>query len=171
VTSNSQYFETTYFAGFQTLNLLGGMGSQTLNLAGLDAATSLTKVSFSGADTLNADIAADTLIVSNIPSRVKVSLVGGKGNDRFEMAQTLTALDSVFISAGQGRDTLQTNHRYTAARARLAQRAGVENFLNTKPVLTPPVAAPAEVYGGSTTGTGSSNTNVDAAWAELLAAL
>ncbi len=110
VVSSNPAFETTNFSGFDAVEVLGGLGSQTLIMAGLDAAATETSVTLFGTDTFGTDAGSDLLIVQASAAGVVTNLFGGAGNDIFRIGnpanQVGNVLGAVFVHGEDGTDAL-----------------------------------------------------------------
>lgn len=76
-------FETAFFAGWTTVTVRSGPGAETINLVGLDAASSETTINLDGDNITNTDAAGDTIRVQSLPATVTANLFGGAGGDLF----------------------------------------------------------------------------------------
>lgn len=95
VTSSNPLFETTFFQGFGTLQVLGGTGSQTLEMNGLDSAATETLVMLFGTDTFGTDVGDDQFFIRQSAATVLTLAVGGGGNDTFNVGNALGVVDNI----------------------------------------------------------------------------
>lgn len=87
--------ETTYFAGFDSVYVYGGTGSETITLWGLDAASSETAITVDGDDSFGTDAADDWIRLGSLPATVNATLLGGGGNDNFENLTVIQNMDGI----------------------------------------------------------------------------
>ncbi|HID23610.1 MAG TPA: hypothetical protein EYP14_14600, partial [Planctomycetaceae bacterium] len=87
VDGDAAAFEDVTFSGYGRLIVVGGPGAETIDLIDLDvgAGSPLTQVVLDGDDATDTDASADTLRVRSLPAAVNVTLLGGAGDDAFEL--------------------------------------------------------------------------------------
>ncbi len=84
-----QGFSTTNFSGFGSLLVRSGDGADTVDLATLDSATTLTDVTLDADNFSSTDASADTLQVESTGGvAATVRLLGGQGNDTFNVLKS-----------------------------------------------------------------------------------
>ncbi|MFO0844924.1 MAG: hypothetical protein U0797_21440 [Gemmataceae bacterium] len=104
-------FTDVLFGGFNQLTLRGGTGSQTMTLSSLDALdAALQGLTISGDNVRHDDPAADFLTVHALRAGLAGTLVGGAGNDVFEVVP-----GSMTILGDAGANRLVINGSATAA--------------------------------------------------------
>ena len=87
--AGSATFEPVVFSGFTGLVVRGGLGSQTIDLVNVDAASGLTNIVLDADNLTNTDISADTVSVQStagLPATVR--MLAGQGNDTFRIEKT-----------------------------------------------------------------------------------
>ena len=104
------------FRGFDMLSVVGGNGSQSLQMLGLDAATPPASVLLHTGNTADllgtgdTDAAADSLRVFSTPDATSVSLLPGGGDDLVVLTDAASSLDGILaplhIDGGDGNDRL-----------------------------------------------------------------
>ncbi|HND53272.1 MAG TPA: calcium-binding protein, partial [Pirellulaceae bacterium] len=111
-------FETNYFSGFGSLSVIGGDGAETMTIASVDGAdpdgagagAALASVTLD-ADNLQSgppytapngsDTSNDVLVVQTLPATVTATLLGGGGNDQFQIYYNSGGGDTVDGILGQ----------------------------------------------------------------------
>ncbi len=98
----------TSLTGFTGLTILGGDGAEQIEVLTVDA--SVLDLEVSGDNRAGSDTSADTLRVHALPAGIAASLVGGAGNDRFELYDSGNTVDGILspvtIDGASGNDTL-----------------------------------------------------------------
>ena len=87
-------FETTRFAGFGTVLVRGGTGSETITLQNIDVGgggNPLTSIILDGDNTTQTDASVDVLNARNLPAGISALLFGGAGADTFNLFDGATA--------------------------------------------------------------------------------
>ncbi len=91
---------TTTLSGFAGLAVVSGNGAESIDLQSVDAGvlTSVQLVAGNTSDLLGlagGDIAADTLRVQSLPSTTSATLLGGGGNDSFQLYNATNTVDLI----------------------------------------------------------------------------
>jgi hypothetical protein len=107
------------FHGFDALTVVGGSGSQAIDLVGLDAATSLIDLHLVAGNTADllgqgaADTANDRIRVHAVPASTRVTIAAGQGDDLIELGDPSHWLGGILapiqIDGGSGHDQLIVN--------------------------------------------------------------
>ena len=84
VVSGNGGFETTFHAGFDTVTVRSGEGSETVTLQGLDPASSETAMTIDADMITNGDVANDTIIVQSLPATVGAHAAGRPGRRQLQ---------------------------------------------------------------------------------------
>jgi Ca2+-binding RTX toxin-like protein len=110
---SSATFEPVLFSGFASTIIRSGAGADTIDLTSIDAADpdgagpgeALTALSLDADSLTNSDNSGDTIIVRTLPATVTATLLGGQGNDAFNIYNDQgtggTSDDSVDAILGQ----------------------------------------------------------------------
>ena len=105
-------FTALVFEGFNDLQVVSGTGAELIDLIALDSATTLTSVELDADDVFAADdVSNDTIRVRSTPAGVtSVSLLGGLGDDLFQIFDAGSTVDNIFaaldVDGEGGNDTL-----------------------------------------------------------------
>jgi hypothetical protein len=105
-------FTALVFDGFNELQVVSGTGAELIDLIALDSATTLTSVELDADDVFAADdVSNDTIRVRSTPAGVtSVSLLGGLGDDLFQIFDAGSTVDNIFaaldVDGEGGNDTL-----------------------------------------------------------------
>ena len=105
-------FTALVFEGFNDLQVVSGTGAELIDLIALDSATTLTSVELDADDVFAADdVSNDTIRVRSTPAGVtSVSLLGGLGDDLFQIFDAGSTVDNIFaaltVDGEDGVDTL-----------------------------------------------------------------
>lgn len=100
-------FETTRFANFGNVSILGGDGGETLTLAGIDAGAGnpLAFIDLDGDNFTNTDAGNDTINVLTLPAGVLATLLGGA--DTGVLTNGVVAGGDVFNLSNPGTNSLE----------------------------------------------------------------
>ncbi|QDU03547.1 hypothetical protein V6x_32680 [Gimesia chilikensis] len=105
-------FTALVFEGFNELQVVSGTGAELIDLIALDSTTTLTSVELDADDVFAADdVSNDTIRVRSTPAGVtSVSLLGGLGDDLFQIFDAGSTVDNIFaaltVDGEGGNDTL-----------------------------------------------------------------
>ena len=105
-------FTALVFDGFSDLQVVSGTGAELIDLIALDSSTTLTSVELDADDVFAADdVSNDTIRVRSTPAGVtNVSLLGGLGDDLFQIFDAGSTVDNIFaalnVDGEGGNDTL-----------------------------------------------------------------
>ncbi|QDT78380.1 hypothetical protein Mal35_18290 [Gimesia maris] len=105
-------FTDLLFSGFDDLQVVSGTGAETLDLIGLDSATTLTDVELDADDVNGTDTGNDTIRVRSTPvgTVTNVTVLGGLGNDLIQIFDAGNTVDNIFaaitVFGEDGTDTL-----------------------------------------------------------------
>ncbi|WP_339683937.1 choice-of-anchor D domain-containing protein [Gimesia maris] len=105
-------FTDLLFSGFDDLQVVSGTGAETLDLIGLDSATTLTDVELDADDVNGTDTGNDTIRVRSTPvgTVTNVTVRGGLGNDLIQIFDAGNTVDNIFAAIAvfgeDGTDTL-----------------------------------------------------------------
>lgn len=121
VVSSNAAWETIYFRGNDTLNVLGGTGSQTVTLESLNPGATVTTINLSGDNTTSTDAAANIINIRIAPLGVTVNAVAAQGNDTINIGSggagsTIDAiLGTVNVVGGPGSSAVNVQDQGAAA--------------------------------------------------------
>ncbi|QGQ22586.1 choice-of-anchor D domain-containing protein [Gimesia benthica] len=105
-------FTALLFEDFTDLQVISGTGAELIDLIALDSATTLTNVELDADDVFAADdVSNDTIRIRSTPAGVtSVSLLGGLGDDLFQIFDAGSTVDNIFaaldVDGEGGNDTL-----------------------------------------------------------------
>ncbi|HPM82413.1 MAG TPA: GEVED domain-containing protein, partial [Candidatus Anammoximicrobium sp.] len=101
IVDGNSTFEDVTFSGYSTLNVYSGNGAETITLQALDSAGAVTTINLSGDNFTGSDSGNDTFDIQASPAGVTVNLVGGAGDDTFQMKVNVSGT----INGGSGSET------------------------------------------------------------------
>lgn len=110
--NGNMQFTDLLFSGFDDLQVVSGTGAETLDLIGLDSATTLTDVELDADDVNGTDTGNDTIRVRSTPvgTVTNVTVLGGLGNDLIQIFDAGNTVDNIFAAIAvfgeDGTDTL-----------------------------------------------------------------